>query len=141
MNFDEYKDVFNWTVSECYDLGLLKGAEYRGDEGGNNVHANFDRLASKLGVEPITILMVYLTKHLDSIDTYARLNQREHSGMETPSYEPITGRINDAINYLILLKAMILRDNYGRLPKDVRPTSEQISEIMKPGPGTWIKKK
>lgn len=83
-------------------LTRSKGAEYAGDD---DQLANFKRLGATLGVIPEKALWVYLTKHLDSLTTYIKdvgdRTPREYS-------EPITGRVDDAILYLSLLKALIL---------------------------------
>lgn len=106
MNSKEYSIIFHETFATCQKLGATKGYEYRGREGEENVLANFDRLSMKLGVDPMVIIMVYLTKHLDSIDTFVRdWNKPVKHAMS----EPIESRIDDAINYLILLKADITR--------------------------------
>jgi hypothetical protein len=53
------------------------------------------------------ILMVYLTKHLDSITTY--VNSIPAKTMRSLS-EPIESRVDDAILYLILFKSMVWRE-------------------------------
>lgn len=127
MNSKEYSMIFQETFTDCQKLGATKGREYRGREGEENVLANFDRLSMKLGVDPMVVIMVYLTKHLDSIDTYVRdWNKPVRHVMS----EPIEGRINDAINYLILLKADIIRveaeaRKHRNLPKAMQQGAEK----------------
>lgn len=67
-----------------YDIGRLK---------------NFYRNAERLGLRPMQVLAVYLNKHLDAIETFFKSGQLES--------EPIEGRIQDAINYLLLLYKMV----------------------------------
>lgn len=58
---------------------------------------NFERLGKQLDLLPMKILWVYLSKHLDGIQSYLKghVSQRED----------VAGRIEDAIVYLILLRA------------------------------------
>ena len=87
------KELFN----DCQKMATSKGNEYAGTE---NTHKNFIRLGEKLDLPPEKVLMVYLTKHLDSIDSYVK------GGMDPKELtEPIRGRVIDAINYLVLLAA------------------------------------
>jgi hypothetical protein len=79
------------------DLTNTKGEEYSRTL---DQLANFKRQADELGVGPITILMVYLNKHLDAIKHHAR------HGITLS--EPIEGRIDDAILYLTLYKALVI---------------------------------
>jgi hypothetical protein len=74
-----------------------KGREYANSD---DQLANFKRLSTQLGLTPEQVITVYMTKHLDSINSYVRNPEQDLS-------EPIDGRIDDAILYLILLKASI----------------------------------
>ena len=90
---EEYLPMVHGRMVE---LSSTKGREYAGME---DTHANFRRLAERLDLEPRQVLMTYLAKHLDAIESWVR------DGL-THSEEGITGRIDDAILYLILLRAM-----------------------------------
>ena len=94
---DEFKNLLSSTFQNLNGLTDTKGREYAGDA---DQLANFKRLAGQLGMDPQKICMVYFQKHLDSINTFVK------DGYE--SCEPIEGRIDDAILYLVLLKALIL---------------------------------
>lgn len=78
-------------------LTMSKGAEYAGSD---DQLANFKRLASALGIPAEKICYTFLAKHLDSIQSFLR-----KPGIELA--EPIDGRIDDAILYLVLLKGLI----------------------------------
>ncbi len=102
MTRDEYNNYQTELFKKCQAVSNSKGNEYSGTE---DTHANFKRLSKKLDIPKEKVLMVYLTKHLDSIDSFIR------SGCNTENLtEPIEGRIMDAIVYLSLLGAMI-QDN------------------------------
>lgn len=94
-----------------YELNVLqsKGTDYSGD---TDCLSNFKRLAAELGLSKYQVWLVYFTKHLDSIRNAIRANP------DTPrvASEPLTGRILDARNYLLLLDCMLLEDAQGGTP-------------------------
>lgn len=105
MNGSEFLQVLDQTFDRLTQLTTTKGAEYANSD---DQLANFKRLSQRLGLSPEAVIMVYLSKHLDAIDSYIRTN-RVHS-------EPIAGRIDDAILYLVLLKAQVAE---SQLPRPV----------------------
>ena len=66
--------------------------------GRENVFANFERGAKALEISREKVLMTYLLKHIDGISAYVKGHKSQR--------EDITGRITDAIVYLMLLWAM-----------------------------------
>jgi hypothetical protein len=64
----------------------------------DNVFANFERIAKSLDVTREKVLMTYLLKHVDGISAYVKGHKSQR--------EDVTGRITDAIVYLMLLWAM-----------------------------------
>lgn len=93
---DKFISEFLQTHSDA--VLHTKGTEYsRGEE---DVNSNFKRVAIAIGADPVQIAFVYLMKHLDSIAFYVKTR-------ESPSGEHIYGRIGDAINYLLILAALI----------------------------------
>lgn len=98
-------ETFAKSIDELYErlkkLTVSKGEEYKRRE--DNQFANFERGAQALGLTREQVLMVYLSKHLDSITTYVK---DRAAGQERQYAEPITGRIDDAILYLLLLRGM-----------------------------------
>lgn len=101
MNGSEFKLLLTQTTEQLWSLTDSKGAEYAHDA---DQLANFKRLGKQLQLEPTTVLMVYMQKHLDAIAAYTSAVQ---NGSIPVLSEPIEGRIDDAILYLILLKALI----------------------------------
>ena len=104
MTKQEFEAYLAETTNRLFALTRPKGAEYAGS---SDQLANFYRLSDALGMPPEAVLLVYLTKHLDSIHTYVRGLTTGHS---FPASEPITGRIDDALLYLVLLRALIEQD-------------------------------
>lgn len=96
MNGSDFRAILAHTHETLRELTDTKGVEYSNS---TDQLANFKRLAATLGVAPEFVVLVYLTKHLDGINSYVA-NGGELS-------EPIFGRIDDAILYLVLLKACI----------------------------------
>jgi hypothetical protein len=62
--------------------------------------ANFKRIAAKYRVSVFLIWAIYFNKHVDALDAWLR--------QEYNDTEPIEGRIDDLINYLFLLRGLIV---------------------------------
>lgn len=107
MNIVEFRALLTKTYNSLVDLTGTKGQEYAGSR---DQLANFKRLSEQLKMRPEAVLWVYLTKHLDSLSSYIR-------GLNRPTKptlsEPIEGRIDDAILYLCLLKALVAEREGG----------------------------
>jgi hypothetical protein len=93
---DELAEVMERVFGEC---GLLRSAGQKEYAGGENAFGNFMRLAAELDTTPEKVLWTYAMKHKDGIAAYIR-------GYESQR-EPVDGRINDLITYLIILRAMV----------------------------------
>lgn len=96
MKWQDQKAEFDLMVKELEDLLVNKGREYAGD---HDALGNF-KTALDIGVTSNQKLWIFLDKHLSSIKSYIK-----HGKIF--SNEPIEGRINDAINYLFLLRCLI----------------------------------
>lgn len=99
-------EQFRKTIDELHDrmvaLTASKGEEYKRRE--DNQFANFERGARALGLTREQVLLVYASKHFDSIVTYVK----DHARGEVREYaEPITGRIDDLILYMLLFRGMV----------------------------------
>lgn len=101
MNQREFEALCKRIQADTVDILVSKGAEYAGSE---DRLANFKRGAASTGVEPLTVLHVYMAKHWDSVSSYVRAKQR---GEEPKLSEPIIGRFYDLINYAVLAIALI----------------------------------
>jgi len=97
MTSTEFVNILTETLTRLIQLSKTKGAEYAHS---TDQLANFKRLSQRLSLAPERVLLVYLTKHLDAIENYIRNPTQDLS-------EPIESRIDDAILYLCLLKALI----------------------------------
>lgn len=97
--------IIEKTIKNIRLLEATKGGEYATDL--DRLH-NFRHNAEDCGTNMELIWRVYAGKHWDAISSYIRDlllgKTRERS-------EPIEGRIDDLIVYLILLKAIIYDSN------------------------------
>ena len=98
VHFDAFFDHIIDEIKLTRDDGQK---EYAKTE--TNIFANFDRVATCLQISKEKALMVYLLKHIDWIGAHinGHTSQREH----------VSGRIKDAIVYLMLLWAMVDGEN------------------------------
>lgn len=107
MKSKEFDKLVNETIEICKDIMISKGAEYAH---GDDRLDNFKRNAIQMGLTAEDVWMIYFRKHLDAITTYVK-DVRVGSTRERS--ESILGRFDDAINYLILGKALVI-ERQGR---------------------------
>lgn len=99
MRNDEFLAHVESLLTGAREIMEAKGAEYANDD---DRCENFKIAAELLGVDPLTVWAVYFFKHISSIMTFVKVG-----GDETKLSEPIEGRFQDAINYLVLGSALI----------------------------------
>ena len=109
--YGKFRDKFFANISDMSDV---KRIEYTIGNQDNDVFNNFRSIGDRLGLDPKLVLSVYLFKHMDSIRSYLKHGQT--------FTEDISGRIADAINYLVLLNGLILSEN----KKDTKPKSDKV---------------
>ena len=102
----EYETILNGTLDKIRVLGKLKGGEYAGD---TDRLANFRRNGTALGLNMETIWAVYAAKHWDALMQF--IQDTEHSKTRE-RLEPIDGRVDDLLTYLILFKCMLAERNH-----------------------------
>ena len=98
----EAEDVFEI----CKTLLRGKGAEYSKD---NNVFSVFEKCGDDLDISPLIPIKLFMDKHYSSITSYIKkiVNGTDVNTLNSELSEPIDGRIQDMINYLVLLEAYI----------------------------------
>lgn len=101
MNFEEREEYIKPILDGALRLLLSKGTEYARSEDAN---ANFKRIAVEEGLSPEQVCRIYLRKHLDALRYYA---DRLEKGQIPALTEPITGRVMDAVNYILILGSLI----------------------------------
>lgn len=102
MNSSQFNQVVATARNRQDNLLKLKGDDYTQHE--IDRLSNFKRNAIASGLTTKQVWTVYFLKHIDAIMSYVK------TGVE--GSEPITGRLDDAINYLYLLEALIVEEDY-----------------------------
>lgn len=90
----------NRTFQRLDKLREAGQKEYAHDE--SNSFANFERVASDIGIDRKQVLWTYLRKHLDGIVSHINGHKSQR--------ESVHGRIDDAHVYLELLRGMIIEE-------------------------------
>lgn len=104
MNQERFNTLVESTMRDTLQLLVVKGGEYAGSE---DRLANFKRGAALTGATPLQVAFIYAAKHYDAIATFVRDNA---AGAYRERSEPISGRLDDLINYCILMKALIAEE-------------------------------
>lgn len=97
MTPEQWQETIDRTFNAVQAITSTKGVEYRK---GKDQLDNFYRQAREVGITPLQVWRVFFQKHADAITSFIRSPARATS-------EPIEGRIDDAIVYLLLLKGLI----------------------------------
>lgn len=101
MNQSDMDIILRTSFSAIEQLMATKGNEYAGN---SDRLANFRRQAIALGLRPEQIWAVYAAKHWDAIQSYVKNLSAETRPVLS---EPIEGRIDDLLTYLLLFKGML----------------------------------
>lgn len=101
MKQEDFNVVVQETIASIENLLRVKGGEYAGSE---DRLANFKRGQLRTGAHPYQVLWIYLSKHIDSVETYIKDTA---AGISRERSEPIDGRLDDIINYCLLMKALV----------------------------------
>lgn len=101
MSPSEFTTIRRATYLRLDALNDVKSGEYAQD---SDKLANFKEAANRLGGLPEQILLVYLDKHYAAICNFVK-DLAAHT--VRPRSEPIDGRVDDAILYLLLFKALL----------------------------------
>jgi len=99
MEWKRQQQEFEATTAELKELLFNKGREYAGDY---DALGNF-KSGLEIGITSKQKLWIFLDKHLCSIKSFIKHDK-------TFSNESIESRINDAINYLFLLRCLIAEE-------------------------------
>lgn len=91
--------VFARRFVECMEILRRKNADYSQSEQKNDRIAAFKRIARDTGINTRQAWAVFAQKHWGAVMRYVKDGFVES--------EPIEGRINDMINYLVLLGAIV----------------------------------
>lgn len=101
MRQEEFEVVVKETMDNIAKLLRVKGGEYAGSD---DRLANFKRGQLRTGAHPMQVLWIYLSKHIDSVETFIKDTA---ANIKRERSEPIDGRLDDIINYCLLMKALV----------------------------------
>jgi len=105
MTYEERQKIIEELTQKRFQLLFNKGKEYSG--GNQDINWNFKEVAQRLGTRlagsPIFVCLVYLEKHLISLEKWAR-DGKLSSG------EDIHSRLADLKNYLDILETLIIEE-------------------------------
>jgi hypothetical protein len=102
LSQSQWDRIVELTIEEVKRLNVQKGGEYAGDD---DKLANFRRNAQALGLSMEHVWAVYAGKHWDAIQQYIK---DLSTGRVRTRAEPIQGRVDDLIVYLLLFKGMCI---------------------------------
>lgn len=91
--------VFAKRFADCIDLIRAKNADYTQGTAKKDRIAAFRRISADIGVPMEKVWAIFCQKHWGAVMKFVKDGQVES--------EPIDGRINDIINYMVLLGAII----------------------------------
>lgn len=100
MTFAKLELLVDNYMAECKDKLISKGRAYSGDK---NALASLYEQANDWGLAPSQVAGIFLNKHLHCIK---HAIARRPAAPEDPT-EGLRGRIVDAINFLLLLAAIL----------------------------------
>ena len=107
---EKYNRIVDETYTEIRRLSKLKGGEYAAEDDRLD---NFRRNGEALNLTKEQVWGVYAAKHWDALNTYIKDTA---SGKKRERLESISGRCDDLIVYLLLMKAMIDENTHVPLP-------------------------
>ena len=101
MNHRDFSNLWEETVIKSKNILVAKGAEYASD---TDRLYNFKQAASLMGITPRQALGGMMVKHIVSV--FDLINNEELGHMSVWDE-----KIGDSINYLILLKALVVEES------------------------------
>lgn len=122
MTNKAFYELMNNIFADALIIAEQKGADYT--KGSTDALANFKEGGKAIGIDPKEVCWIFMNKHYQAITNYVRTDGKSES-------EPISERIKDMINYLVLLQAIIIEET------DII----EMPEIMDPGidrPTKWV---
>lgn len=110
MKREQFIELRQRVLDACDQITKTKGVDYT--KSSDDCLANFKE-GSVFGLTPLQTAGMFAKKHIDSIYNYIKTNGRSES-------EPIEGRIQDAINYLLFIQALIEEDKQNSTKLQIR---------------------
>ena len=102
MNNLEFVTFRDKIIEECCSLSDSKSIEYT--QSSNDKLANFKNIGRRFNIDPLLVAGVYMNKHIDSVNNFIKTGKM-------PSGESLHSRLQDIINYSILMSAIYHEQN------------------------------
>lgn len=103
FNTRDIEQFIELRLEECADVRVAKGDGYSEQ---NDRLANFKQNAADTGSTPEQVWWIYMNKHLECIRKWVR-------GEIPDTGESLESRFTDAINYLLLGRALLAEQRYA----------------------------
>ena len=116
MRLAEHNELLEDIFDKVRTVRIAGQKEYAHDK--DNCFANFERIARLQGLSRETVLMTYLFKHIDGIQSYIKGHKSQR--------EDVRGRIVDVIVYLTLLWGMADQDDIE--DERIKITQDQLDK-------------
>jgi len=127
MRLAEHNELLEDIFNEVRKIRLAGQKEYAHDE--DNCFANFERIAKLQDLSRETILMTYMFKHIDGIQSYVKGHKSQR--------EDVRGRIVDVIVYLTLLWGMADQDDIAKERSTIDEEVSAEAQIANKFKGEW----
>src|SRR5690348_62432 len=118
MTNKELYELMDSIFSKAKEIAKAKGEDYT--KGSLDALANFKEGGVSIGTDPKKVCWIFMNKHYQAITNYVKTNGQSES-------EPISERIKDLINYLVLLQALIVEGQ----PIQSQYTKEELESCSK----------
>lgn len=118
MNQNHFDECTLALLDECKELLITKGKDYSSE---TDKLANFKEAELFTSCDRWEAWEIYFFKHIQAIQNYFRSGRK-------PLSESIHHRIRDAINYLVLLEALLVeeeKDAKNEKPKGIKDSNYQ----------------
>ncbi len=103
MKIKQFEKIIDVQIAHCRETLFRKGKEYALDEETDRLE-HFKKAGSLMGTNQKAALFSMLTKHLISVSDMC-MKSNEHSE------ELWNEKITDSINYLLILKTIVIEEN------------------------------
>lgn len=114
MTNKEFSDLMQSMFEDCAKISKAKGADYT--VGSNDALANFKEGGKDIDLDPIKVCWIFMNKHYQAITNYVKTQGQSES-------EPISERVKDMINYLVLFYGLVIEalSEYPPLDDNLEP--------------------
>lgn len=113
MRSERFEEHTTELFQACRNILNEKGPDYSGF---TDRLKNFKEVARDAGITPVQALWTYFIKHVQATNKFVK--------GETLTGEPVSEKIKDMINYLVLLSALIQEEGEDTVANGVAPSFE-----------------